>query len=72
MNEFILVKFHETREVIINGTASGYSTGEVIEVEAGTHTISLTGETNFTPSAQDETPSGTSPIQPLMVNFLRV
>ena len=49
MNEFILVEFDETREVVINGAASGYNTGVVIEVPPGTNTISLDGAADFTP-----------------------
>lgn len=72
MNEYILVEFAEIREVVIDGVASGYSTGVVIEVPPGTHTISLTGPKNFTPIEQDITPSGTSPIHPLIVIFTKV
>ena len=69
MNEYILVKFDETREVIIDETASGYNTGEVIELEAGTHTIALKEPKNFLPLEQDINPSGTSPIQPKLIYF---
>lgn len=72
MNEYILVEFDEIREVIIDGVASGSNTGDVIELEPGTHTISLAGLKNFAPTKQDVIPSGTSPIQPLRVNFFRV
>lgn len=72
MNEFILVEFDEKREVLIDGNASGQYTGEVIEVEAGTHTISLDGDSDFEPATQDVSPSGTSPIAPLKVVFTRV
>jgi hypothetical protein len=72
MNEYILVKFGEIREVVIDGIASGYNTGDVIELEPGTHTISLAGPANFTPTEQDVAPSGTSPIQTLIINFTLV
>ena len=72
MNEYILVKFDEIREVIIDGVASGYNTDDVIELEPGTHTISLVGSPDFTPTQQDVTPSETSPLQPQEVNFSRV
>lgn len=71
MNEFILVEFDEVREVIIDEVPSGYYTGDVIELEPGTHTISLAGPKDFTPAEQDVNPSGTSPIQPLIVKFSR-
>ena len=72
MNEYILVKFDETREVIIDENPAGYNTGDVIELGAGTHTISLEGTKNFLPLEQDVNPSGTSPILPQQVNFSKV
>lgn len=72
MNEFILVEFEEVREVMIDNHASGYYTGDVIELGRGTHTISLVGPKNFTPAEQDVSPAGTSPIQPLIVRFSKV
>lgn len=71
MYEYIIVVFYEIREVFIDSEASGYMTREVIELEPGTHTISLAGNPDFIPSEQDVTPSGTSPIKPLTVNFSR-
>jgi len=72
MNEYILVEFDETREVIIDETASGYNTGDVIELGAGTHTITLEKPKNFSPIEQDVNPSGTSPIQPQKIYFSKV
>ncbi len=72
MNEYILVEFVETREVIIDETASGYNTGDVIELGAGTHTITLEKPKNFSPIEQDVNPSGTSPIQPQKIYFSKV
>lgn len=71
MYEYIIVVFYEIREVIINSDASGYMTNQVIELEPGTHTVSLAGKPDFTPSKQDVTPVGTSPLGPLTVNFLK-
>ena len=72
MIEYILVEFDEIREVIIDETPSGYNTGDVIDLGAGTHTISLDGTENFSPLEQDVNPSGTSPIQPQKVHFFMV
>ncbi|MDJ0668856.1 MAG: hypothetical protein QNJ61_16350 [Desulfobacterales bacterium] len=72
MNEFILVVFDETREVIIDDNPSGNDTGVVIELEAGTHTISLAGDQNFSPLEQDVNPTGTTPITPHEVKFTKV
>ena len=72
MNEFILVVFDETREVIIDDNPSGYNTGVVIPLDAGTHTISLAGDQNFSPSQQNVNPTGTTQINPHEVHFTRV
>ena len=72
MNEYILVEFDETREVIIDETPSGYNTGKVIELGAGTHTITLKEPKNFSPIEQNVNPSGTSPIQPQKIYFSKV
>lgn len=69
MNEFILVKFDEIREVVIDGQAFGYNTGDVIELEPGMHSVSLAGLKNFTPAEQAVEPERTSPLSPLIVYF---
>lgn len=72
MYEYILVEFCEPREVIIDGAASGYETGEVIELEAGIHTITLNKPKNFLPPEQDANSAGTSPIEHKVIYFDRV
>jgi len=72
MNQYIIVEFDEFREVIVDETPSGYYTGKVIELGAGTHTISLEEPKNFSPIEQDVNPSGTSPIQPQKIYFSKV
>ena len=72
MSEYILVQFDETREVLVDEEPSGYDTGEVIELGAGTHTISLQGPDDFSPAQQDVTPSGTSALQPHEISFHKV
>jgi len=46
--EFVKVIFFEERGVLVNGKRSG-KTNLVIEIEAGTHTISLAPPTDFKP-----------------------
>ena len=70
MKEYIIVIFDETREVIIDENPSGYYTDDVIELEAGTHTITLGGLKNFLPLEQDVNPSGTFPIEPEIIYFI--
>lgn len=71
MNEYILVDFVEVREILIDDVACGYKTGDVVEIEPGTHTLSLKGQRNYTPPQQDVTPSNTSPLHPLVIHFSR-
>jgi hypothetical protein len=71
MKEFILVVFDEIREVIIDDNPSGYIAGTVIDVDAGTHTISLAGENNFSPLNQDVKPTETTILRPLKVHFTK-
>jgi hypothetical protein len=72
MKEFILVEFNERREVIIDENASGYDTGDVIDLVPGTHTISLEGPPDFSPMEQDVNPSGTSSLRPHIIHFHKV
>jgi hypothetical protein len=72
MFEYIIVEFNEERLVMIDDLTSTYKTDQVIELEPGTHTISLAGEKNFSPSERDITPSGTTSLQPDIVTFTLV
>jgi hypothetical protein len=69
MYEYIIVEFDEKRQVMIDDVTMPYETGDVIELEPGTHTISLAGEINFSPVERDITPSGTSSLTPDKVIF---
>ena len=69
MYEYIIVEFDEKRQVMIDDLTSAYETGEVIELDPGTHTIGLAGEKNFSPAERDITPSGTTSLQPDKVTF---
>jgi hypothetical protein len=71
MYEYIIVEFDETRLVMIDDITSDYETDVVIELEPGTHTVSLAGEKTFTPAERDITPSGTSSLKPDIVTFTR-
>jgi len=71
MSGFLLVEFDETREVIIDGFPSGYNTGEVIELDEGTHTITLSGPVDYTPVDQDVEASGLSPLDPEPIYFFK-
>jgi hypothetical protein len=72
MSEFLLVEFDESREVVIDGFPSGNKTGEVIELDEGTHTITLSETKDFSPAEQDVEPSGTSPLDPETIYFTKL
>jgi PEGA domain-containing protein len=67
--EYLVVKFDRSRRVVIDGSPFG-STNTVIQIEAGTHTITLAPPADFSPP----TPLtvvivDTSVITPLTVSF---
>jgi hypothetical protein len=69
--EFLIVKFDEERDVLIDEVNQG-KTGELIELSAGTYTVSLDGEEDFTPKTKKIRLKKTSPIKPMEVTFERV
>lgn len=64
--EYLLVKFREKRDVFIDGNKRG-STNEVIELEAGTYTITLSP--GYTPDKQDVSLQKTAELAPKVVQF---
>ncbi len=70
--EYLLVNFPDDREVLIDAILQG-RTNENIEVEAGTHIISIrTPPRNFTPLKKKIVLSETSPLQPREVIFVKI
>jgi hypothetical protein len=67
--EYLLVIFPESRRVIVDGFDLGQETGEVIELEAGTHIITLGGPADFQPPERVVTLENTSVLEPLEVQF---
>lgn len=68
MMEYLLVHFPRSRRVKIDDEFNG-RTEEVIELESGTHIVSLGPPDNFTPSEVKIVLKNTNPISPLEVNF---
>lgn len=68
--EYLKVNFLKERGVLVNGNQSG-KTNLVIEIEAGTHTISLAPPPDFSPREINVTlePNQTSPLSPQEVTF---
>lgn len=66
--EYLVVRFPQSRAVMIDGEFNGL-TGRLIELEAGTHTISLGPPPNFTPESQQVVLKDTSALNPKEVVF---
>jgi hypothetical protein len=69
--EYLLAKFPDDREVLIDAIVQG-RTNETIEVEKGTHIISLKSPPhNFRPKQKKIKLAGTSPLAPREVTFAK-
>ena len=67
--EFLLVKFAEDRELIIDGNVQGRS-NQTIELERGSHTISLKSPpSDFQPQQEEIVLENTTSISPMEVRF---
>ena len=67
--EYLLVRFPEKRRVIIDDIDTGQHTGEVIELEAGHHDITLSGPDDFVPETQSIVLQNSSELAPMEVSF---
>lgn len=69
--EYLLVNFPQDRGVVIDEEEQG-RTNETIELEAGTHTVTLTSPpNNFRPKQRKVTLTGTSALTPKEVSFAK-
>jgi hypothetical protein len=66
--EYLVVHFPRSRRVKVDGEFNG-RTEELIELEAGRHTIGLGPPPNFTPPEQTVILKDTSPLAPREVTF---
>ncbi len=66
--EYLVVRFPQSRPVQIDGELNG-RTGDLIELEAGTYTVSLGPPSNFTPESRQVVLKGTSVLHPKEVEF---
>ncbi|MGO9612920.1 MAG: hypothetical protein ACLPX5_07795 [Dissulfurispiraceae bacterium] len=70
--EYLLVRFVDTRHVKVDNVLQGL-TNEVIELEEGTHYISLSSPpSDFKPLEVKKTLSGTSSLSPMEVIFEKI
>ena len=67
--EYLVVKFERSRRVVINGNPFGL-TNTVIQIEAGTHTVTLAPPADFSPATQAVVVVDTSALAPLTVTFI--
>ncbi|MBI4914094.1 MAG: hypothetical protein HY823_15290 [Acidobacteria bacterium] len=66
--EFLVVHFPRSRVVLVDGVKNG-RTEDLLELEAGTHVVSLGPPSNFTPSELTIRLRGTNPLEPREVRF---
>jgi len=66
--EYLVVRFPRSRRVRIDGEFNG-RTGEAIEVEAGSHVVSLGPPSNFKPAEREIVLKDTSELAPLEISF---
>ena len=68
MDEIVLVKFPQDRDVIVNGNHTA-KTNEKFILQTGTHRFSLGGPPDFQPESQVHAVEGTTVDDPLVVTF---
>jgi hypothetical protein len=66
--EYLLIRFEGKREVLISGVVQG-TTNELIQVQAGTHTISLCTPADFMPATQKIVVRKTTVLTPKEIVF---
>jgi hypothetical protein len=70
--EYIKVVFSEVREVIVDDVASGQHSGNIIELDAGHHVISLEVPLDYKPIKQEIILENTSVLDPMEVPFEKI
>jgi len=68
MYEFLLVKFPESRQLVLNGVAQAW-TNIVTRLEAGTYDVELAGRNNYSPDSQRVTLRFTAITIPAVLTF---
>lgn len=68
MDEFLLVNFPESRQLVINDIQQAW-TNRVVRLEAGTYDVALAGRRNFSPALQTVTLRHTAPTNPQEITF---
>lgn len=68
--EYLLVVFSENRGVLLDGLMIG-PTNQILEVEAGLHSITLDDPQDFTPESYIISIDGTTEISPKEIAFMK-
>jgi len=68
MDEFLLVNFPQSRQLLINRIQQGW-TNMVLRLESGTYEVALAGRRDFSPDFQTVTLRFTAPTQPAELTF---
>ena len=66
--QYLLVSFVERRGVVVDDIAEGV-TNELLELEEGTHTVTLEGAHDFTPEKREIILRRTSELNPRVACF---
>ncbi len=72
MAEFLVVKFDEDRGVIVDGAPGEWRTNQTLQLEAGTHVITLTPPPDFTPPEIEVVLKNTTVLDPKEITFTKV
>jgi hypothetical protein len=66
--EYLMVKFAESRNVIVDEIKEG-KTNQVLELEAGSHLVTLDGSPDFSPEFSEFILRNTSELCPKVIDF---
>lgn len=69
MMEFLLVKFREDRQVVVDDHFLG-STNQIIEIEEGKHGISLAPPYDYMPHERQVVLANSTVVRPIEVEFV--
>jgi len=68
VDEFLLVKFPESRQLVVNGVPQG-RTNIIVRLEGGTYEVKLAGRRNYSPDSQTVTLRFTAITNPALLTF---
>ena len=71
MFEYVIVIFPESRTVMIDGKAGGF-TGKPFRVQRGTHTFWLSFPQDYSPTFQKMVVQNTAPNNPMRITFEKI